>query len=85
MNIWTQLEHACATLKHQPENINPHELRSLLRQTQTIIDTLTPLLHPQTLTIQQKENNDYTYYQITITTELGQEQYQTLLNTIANQ
>lgn len=85
MNIWHQLENTCATLKHNPQNIDPTELRSLLRQTQTLIETLTPLLHPQTITIQQKETNDYTDYQITITTEIAKEQYLTLLDAIANQ
>lgn len=85
MNLWHQLENACATLKHNPENINPTELRSLLRQTQTTIDAITPLLNPTTLTIHQKENNGYIDYQITLTTQLSHDQYHTLLDTITNQ
>jgi hypothetical protein len=84
MSIWHELENACATLKHQPEKLDPHETRQLLRKTQHIIDALTPLLQPQTMTIQQKENDGYIDYQITITTEMNKEQYLTLLETITN-
>jgi predicted component of type VI protein secretion system len=82
MTLWHQLEHTCQTLKHTPEQLNPTDLRSLLRETQTTINAIEPLLNPQTLTIQQTENHGYNEYQITITTTLTHDQYHTLLHTI---
>jgi hypothetical protein len=84
MTLWHQLEQTCQTLKHTPEQLNPTDLRSLLRQTQTTIDAIEPLLNPQTLTIHQTENHGHNEYQITITTTLTHDQYHTLLQTITD-
>jgi hypothetical protein len=81
MTLWHQLEHTCQTLKHTPQQTNPTDLRSLLRQTQTTIEAIEPLLNPQTLTIHQ---NNHDEYQITITTTLTHNQYHTLLQTITD-
>jgi hypothetical protein len=85
MSLYQELENACRTLKHTPENIDPTELRTLLRRTQATIEALEPLLDAHTLTIQQIENGGYINYHITITGEYDKTQYLNLLETITQQ
>jgi hypothetical protein len=84
MSIYMDIEHACQTLKHAPQNIDPYELRALLRRTQAVIDALETFLRPVNMTLQQIQIDGYIEHQISLTTNLNSEQLATLLETMAN-
>lgn len=56
MSLWHEMESMCSTAKHVPENIDPTELRQLLRRCQSMVEALEPMLNPQTLLIEREDD-----------------------------
>ena len=73
-DLWEELERVCMILKHAPEQIDPTELRSLLRRTQHTIDVITPFTNPTQLSITQNDDDGYIEHVITVTVNLSTEQ-----------
>lgn len=47
--MWEELEHACQQLKHTSDDIDPYELRALLRRAQRYIELQNMLIDAATV------------------------------------